>query len=572
MPRECSGSQRTPPSPSPQDAADERAPAGAVGSVAGLVPALLSVKAGRLARCCRLFGLVVFVGGMLLPVAQGAAAAGGRWTLASPLPTSRLGAVTALLGNGDVLVTSGFIPYTTDQNLADSEIFDPTTDAWSQAAPLPDGRQEAVAAPLSNGDVLVTSGTDNSASIATADSEIYDGTSGSWSQAAPIPIARTGAVAAPLANGGVLVVGGCAADCSFAGDYLADTEIYHPASNSWTAAAPIPGARFGAVAARLGDGDVLVTGGASSTGGYTADTEIYHPSSNSWSQAAPLPGGGVGGVAAPLPNGAVLVTGGVQNFSHDPAASSEIYDSTTHSWTQATQIPTAHTSGVATPLLDGDVLVTSGQDRYGNLIRASEVYAPAGTAPSNGKAPSISGTAQDGRMLRVSTGLWYTPGSPSFGYQWERCGPSGGHCVALSGKNGNTYNQSAGDVGHDLTVVVTATDQEGSTGQATAPAVGPVLDPPHPSNRKLPSISGATHTGRTLSVSNGNWSSPDKLSYNYQWERCDPDGCSAINDQTSANYAQGTADLGHDLTVIVIATDQEGQTEQATATSVGPVS
>ncbi len=96
---------------------------------------------------------------------------------------------------------------------------------------------------------------------------------------------------------------------------------------------PVPGARFGAVAARLGDGDVLVTGGASSTGGYTADTEIYHPSSNSWSQAAPLPGGGVGGVAAPLPNGAVLVTGGVQNFSHDPAASSEIYDSTTHSST-----------------------------------------------------------------------------------------------------------------------------------------------------------------------------------------------------------------------------------------------
>lgn len=86
MPRECSGSQRTPPSPSPQDAADERAPAGAVGSVAGLVPALLSVKAGRLARCCRLFGLVVFVGGMLLPVAQGAAAAGdgGRWRLRCP--------------------------------------------------------------------------------------------------------------------------------------------------------------------------------------------------------------------------------------------------------------------------------------------------------------------------------------------------------------------------------------------------------------------------------------------------------------------------------------------------------
>jgi hypothetical protein len=73
-------------------------------------------------------------------------------------------------------------------------------------------------------------------------------------------------------------------------------------------------------------------------------------------------------------------------------------------------------------------------------------------------------------------------------------------------------------------------------------------------------------------VSNGNWSSPDKLSYSYQWVRCDPDGCSAINDQTRANYTQTTADIGHELTVIVIATDPEGQTGQATATSVGPVS
>ncbi len=53
-------------------------------------------------------------------------------------------------------------------------------------------------------------------------------------------------------------------------------------------------------------------------------------------------------------------------------------------------------------------------------------------------------------MLRVSTGLWYTPGSPSFSYQWERCGPSGGHCVALSGKNGGIATDPGvpGDVGH----------------------------------------------------------------------------------------------------------------------------
>ena len=53
-----------------------------------------------------------------------------------------------------------------------SEIYDPTTNSWSAAAPLPLAREYAVAAPVGSGQVLVTSGM-----LApfndTADSEIY---------------------------------------------------------------------------------------------------------------------------------------------------------------------------------------------------------------------------------------------------------------------------------------------------------------------------------------------------------------------------------------------------------------
>jgi Kelch motif len=82
-------------------------------------------------------------------------------------------------------------------------------------------------------------------------------------------------------------------------------------------------ARYGAAAARLGNGKVLVTGG--STGNLTADSEIYDPVSNSWTAAAPIPTARIEAVAAPLPNGKVLVTSG-NTTGNTFLTDSEIYD------------------------------------------------------------------------------------------------------------------------------------------------------------------------------------------------------------------------------------------------------
>jgi hypothetical protein len=93
----------------------------------------------------------------------------------------------------------------------------------------------------------------------------------SWAGAAAIPYARYGAVAAPLPGGKVLVTSGDENNGP-----TADSEIYDPTTDSWWAAAAIPDARYGAVAAALPDGTVLVTGGYNNNG-YLADTEIYTP-------------------------------------------------------------------------------------------------------------------------------------------------------------------------------------------------------------------------------------------------------------------------------------------------------
>lgn len=83
-------------------------------------------------------------------------------------------------------------------------------------------------------------------------------------------------VAAPLADGRVLVAGG------YTGwptqTYLAPAEMYAPATNTWTAAAPLSAARAYGAAVPLAVGRVFVAGGASTPGGAgLATVELYRP-------------------------------------------------------------------------------------------------------------------------------------------------------------------------------------------------------------------------------------------------------------------------------------------------------
>ncbi len=193
--------------------------------------------------------------------------------------------------------------------------------------------------------------------------------------------------------------------------------------------------------------------------------------------------------------------------------------------------------------------------------------------PANTDLPRISGTAADGLTLSVSTGTWSSPDPLSYSYQWQRCDSSGANCQNISGAIGSTYAPSAADVAQQLTAVVTATDQEGQSTSATATPVGPVSAPPAPTNTTAPTISGRVTDGQWLSVTSGSWTSPDSLTYAYQWERCDAAGanCQGISGATGSTYMAGAADVDHLITAAVTATDQVGQGSPASAAPVGPI-
>jgi hypothetical protein len=84
--------------------------------------------------------------------------------------------------------------------------------------------------------------------------------------------ARDNLTATSLADGRVLVVGGVGEST---------TELYDPATGTWSPGGTLNEPRWLHGAVRLADGRVLVAGG----GGYTPSAELYDPATNRWTPA-----------------------------------------------------------------------------------------------------------------------------------------------------------------------------------------------------------------------------------------------------------------------------------------------
>src|SRR5439155_627693 len=97
-------------------------------------------------------------------------------------------------------------------------------------------------------------------------------------------------------------------------------------------------------------------------------------------------------------------------------------------------------------------------------------------------------------------------------------------------------------------------------------AVAPVVANAAPKNTAVPTISGTTRVGQTLTASTGSWSG-SPTSYAFQWQHCDVDNssiCTDITGATGRTYTLHTLDLGYRMRVKVTARNAKGV---ATATS-----
>ena len=83
------------------------------------------------------------------------------------------------------------------------------------------------------------------------------------------------------------------------------------------------------------------------------------------------------------------------------------------------------------------------------------------------------------------------------------------------------------------------------------------------SSALVPTISGVTTDGQTLTANTGSWSGSGPISYSYQWRRCDSGGedCQPISQATASTYKLADADAGETVAVSVTASNSAGEAE-----------
>lgn len=266
----------------------------------------------------------------------------GAWSASGNLLTARSGHTATLISSGEVLLVSD----------ATAELFNPygNTSRATGAPIYPRTRHTATR--LSSGKVLVAGGWIGSAPLYwRRTSELYDPATGTWTATETMSTPRGNHTATLLDSGKVLVVGGDSTHP--ATGVSAETglaELFDPATHAWTSAG-WAGARSFHAATRLYSGQVLVTGGQSYDVGELTDAQLYDPATNTWTAAPALPRSRSRHLAVRLYSGNVMVLGGTRDEV-------DMYDPYNNRWFAGPLLGGGRYAVSATLLYSGEVLVT----------------------------------------------------------------------------------------------------------------------------------------------------------------------------------------------------------------------
>jgi hypothetical protein len=330
--------------------------------------------------------------GMLLTLTAGLLAAGSAmaapdaWTAIGSLSTGRVESAVAVLPSGKVLMAGGFD--TSGQSLASTEIYNPASHAWSAGGAMPAGRGQAAAVTLQNGQVLVVGGeTDGSSTDPTPRSALlYDPTNDSFTPTAgTLRDGRTDAGITLLPDGDAMVIGGYD---PVSGAVLSSTEVYDPASGTFSPGPDMGGSRENMMVTALPGGDILVAGGDDGIDALTTAV-VLDPVESQWTQTAnPMSSARQSGGVVSLPGGRVLLAGGI-DASGASTDTTDIYDPATNSFAAGASMATARAGFGIARLANGEVVVAGGVDaeapgRGLTGLASTEIYDPGRQAWSAG--------------------------------------------------------------------------------------------------------------------------------------------------------------------------------------------
>ncbi len=453
---------------------------------------------------------------VLSPVA---AFATGHWVYTGSMTFVHSG-VLAPLQNGKAIVIAG----TSGQNATgyDSEMYDEAIGAWSRISD--DGRVFAMASygsspalynpatnlwsgagfpftrnhvyanlvKLSDGRLLLIGGAsgidDNGQGCAVLcpikETDLYDPSTDQWTQTGSTNDFRgaggMGENGVLLNDGRVLVAGGQGYGTN--SDYKVTTELYDPATGTWSYTGSLHKPRWFAQMVKLHDGRVLIAGGGLND---QTESEIYDPATGQWTVTGPLHDG-LSGPVIELQDGRVL-------FPAAPPTPSEIYDPSTGTWTVDATMNDGW-SGYFVLLPSGNVLTAGGYGANG-VVNTAQLYCPTNCPPQISTLSSQ--TVNEGGTYSA-TGSFTDSDSTSWTGTVDYGDGTGEHAFASPNESIDQVNHTftvsyvykdnkANDAPYTVTVKII--DNQGATSipktaQVTvhnvAPTPGAITAPPNP--------------------------------------------------------------------------------------------
>ncbi len=312
---------------------------------------------------------------------------------------------STLLPDGRVLITGGMVENGVFLNSA--ELYDPVKQTFVPTASMKSRRVGHSATLLPNGKVLIAGGlAGRTGPGIVATTEIFDPATGSFTWGPAMSAARSGQLAVALADKKILLVGGE----SYDEQALATVEVYDPASNHFSVAASMKTPRVAHAAVVLLDGRVLVTGGVKNQSSALASSEIYDPKTGSWQPVADMTAAREKHSATLLPDGRVLIIGGSVDGGWRPVRTAEIFDPRTNKFKVIGNMrsPRFKIPAAAAILRDGKVLLAGGAAEVEIYDSATGKFSPGGSVGE----PHYFAAAtplRNGRVL-VSGGYSSSPG------------------------------------------------------------------------------------------------------------------------------------------------------------------
>lgn len=293
----------------------------------------------------------------------------GTWLNRKALPTARQEIAHAVL-EGKIYVPGGIDVLRNSSNLV--EVFDPATNFWNTAAPMPIQLHHTGAAAV-NGKLYILGGYVGSSFSATTSVYEYDPGANSWAAKQSMSQPR-GAHAAVAFQEKIYVFGGIIGSRP-----SGSAEVFDPAENTWQSLAGMPTAREHVAAATI-DSLIYVVGGRNGINNNNR-LEAYSPASNRWFELSPMPTAR-SGLAAAAVRGRLYVFGG-----EIPGVFQEVeeYDPDIEKWQQVNPMPTPR-HGIGAAVVADSIFIIGGADREGFAVSdVNEVFIPPSVSTS---APS----------------------------------------------------------------------------------------------------------------------------------------------------------------------------------------